>query len=231
MKALRTIGISVLVAGLLLGSVGTVFAEKPPDVPRGQGLKLQGKKQGFAGNVTSVDEVTGNVTILSQKGIVTIMLTEAARYKIPRVMNKWGNLTEFQGQLEGNNLSALIDRRVVALAGNDTETETWEALKFMLLPVPGLPPLHAHRTGNVTEFNPWIADNGNLGNITIEDVHGATHTFLIDEETTYRPVPEEEIASEIELGSFVTVVTTGDPKLEPGEKAIAKAIVVHRRDT
>jgi hypothetical protein len=224
MKALRTIGISVLVAGLLLGSVGTVFAEKPPDVPRGQGLKLQGKKQGFAGNVTSVDEVTGNVTILSQKGIVTIMLTEAARYKIPRVMNKWGNLTEFQGQLEGNNLSALIDRRVVALAGNDTETETWEALKFMLLPVPGLPPLHAHHTGNVTEFNP-----GAGGNITIEDIHGVSHTFDLDADTKFRP--RGTTSAQITIGNFVTVVTTGDPKLEPGEKAIAKAIVVHRRDT
>lgn len=223
MKALRTIGILVLVAGLLLGSVGTVFAEKPPDVPPGKLPKFQGEKRGFSGNVTDV--TNGNVTILTEQGIVTVMLTEAARYKIPRVMNKWGNLTEFEDQLEGD-FSALIDRRVVALAGN--VTGTWEALKFMLLPVPGLEPLHAHRTGNVTEFNE--PSGSNSGNITIEDVHGVSHTFDLADDMSYRPKELNGLTGlplqESVVGHFVTVVIKGDPKLETAK---AKAIVVHHR--
>lgn len=218
MKALRTIGILVLVAGLMLGSVGTVFAEKPTDVPRGNGLKFQGQKRGFSGNVTGV--VDGNVTIDRGQGLtVTVRLTERAQYKIPRVMNKWGNLTEFKEQLEGD-LAALEGRRVVALAGNSTGK--WESLKLLLLPEQGLPPLHAHRTGNVTAFNP-----GAGGNITIEDVHGVSHVFNLADDTSYRPkdlgeVPEPEEV----IGHFVTVVIKGDPKLATAK---AKAIVVHPR--
>ena len=226
MKALRTIGILVLVAGLMLGSVGTVFAGGPPHDPPGKPPKFEGKKQGFAGNVTNVI-LPGNVTILTEEGPVVVMLTEEeTKYKIPRVMNKWeGNLTKFKSKGElGDDLSGLIERRVVTLAGNLTDTETWKALKFMLLPVPGLPPLHAHRTGNVTEFNP-----GAVGNITIEDIHGVSHTFDLDADTKFRP--RGTTSAQITIGNFVTVVTTGDPKLEPGEKSIAKAIVVHRRDT
>ena len=215
MKALRTIGILVLVAGLLLGSVGTVFAEKPSDVPRGKGLN-QGQKRGFAGNVTGV--TAGNVTILTEEGPVDVMLPEEARYKIPRVMNKWGNLTAFTNTLGGDLSTALFERRVVALAGNSTGG--WEALKLMLLPVPGLPPIHAHRTGNVTDFT------GADGNITIEDVHGVSHTFVVDGNTTYRtkelgevPEPPGDL-----IGSFVTVVIKGNPKLA---SAKAKVIVVH----
>ncbi len=217
MKTLRTIGILVLVSGLMLSSVGTVFADGPPDGPPGKGPKFQVQKRGFSGNVTDV--TNGNVTILTEQGIVTVMLTEEARYKIPRVMNKWGNLTEFEDQLEGD-LSALVDRRVVALAGNVTGTR--EALKFMLLPVPGLEPLHAHRTGNVTEFTP-----GAGGNITIEDVHGVSHTFDLADDMSYRPKELGEVPALGDVkGHFVTVVIKGDPKLETAE---AKAIVVHHR--
>ncbi|TET17837.1 MAG: hypothetical protein E3J81_01310 [Dehalococcoidia bacterium] len=229
MKALRTIGILVLVAGLMLGSVGTVFAGGPPDDPPGKGPKFQ--KRGFSGNVTGV--IDGNVTIDRGQGLtVTVRLTERAQYKIPRVMNKWGTLSQFKEQLEGD-LAALEGRRVVALAGNSTGK--WEALKLMLLPVPGLPPLHAHRTGNVTVFNPPSEDNANLGNITIVDRDNIPHTFVVDGNTTYRPKEFDELAeTEPEnlhgavIDQFVTVVTTGDPKVE---QPVAKAIVIHRRDT
>ena len=213
----------------MLGSVGTVFAEGPPEGTPGKGHKFQEQKRGFCGNVTDVTD--GNVTIDIGKGLtVKVMLIERARYKIPRVMNKWGNLTEFKGQLEGGNLSALEGRRVVTLAGNGTGK--WESLKLLLLPVPGvpgLPPLHAHRTGNVTEFN--LPSGSNSGNITIEDVHGVTHTFDLAADTTYRPrefseLTETDLYNAV-IGHFVTVVTTGDPKLEP----VAKAVVIHRRDT
>jgi len=221
MKALRTIGILVLVAGLLLGSVGTVFAGGPPEGTPGKGLKFQGEKQGFSGNVTGV--IDGNVTIDRGKGLtVTVRLTEEAQYKIPRVMNKWSNLSQFKEQLEGD-LAALVGRRVVALAGNSMGK--WESLKLLLLPVPGLPPLHAHRTGNVTDFTP-----GAGGNITIVDIHGELHTFDLAGNATYHPAEFSDLtgdALDIAItGSFVTVVIKGDPKLETAK---AKAIVVHPR--
>jgi hypothetical protein len=243
MKALRTIGILVLVAGLLLGSVGTVFAKGgPPEGTPGKGLKFEGKRHGFAGNVTGViDGIDGNVTIRTKLGNVTLMLTGETRYKIPGVMNKWeGNLTKFKSKGElGEDLDALVGRRVVALAGNVTEAPpgpfTGEAVRLMLLPglgEQGLPLLHAHRTGNATDFNPWIKENGKLGNITIVDRDNIPHTFVVDGNTTYRPKEFSDLTGDAldsaVTGSFVTVVTIGDPKLEPGAKAIAKAIVVHR---
>ena len=224
MKALRTIGILVLVAGLMLGSVGTVFAGEPPHDPPGKGPKFQEQKRGFSGNVTEV--IDGNVTIDRGQGLtVTVRLTERAQYKIPRVMNKWGTLSQFEEQLEGD-LAALEGRRVVALAGNSTGK--WESLKLLLLPVPGLPPLHAHRTGNVTEFNPLPSgENGNFGNITIEDVHGVSHVFNLADDTSYRPKELGEVPEPGEvIDHFVTVVIKGDPKLETAK---AKAIVVHPR--
>ena len=225
MKALRTIGILVFVAGLMLSSVGTVFAGGPPHDPPGKDPKFRGEKRGFCGNVTLITD--GNVTIDIGQGLtVKVMLIERARYKIPRVMNKWGNLTEFKGQLEGGNLSALEGRREVTLAGN--VTGEWKALKLLLLPVPGvpgLPPLHAHRTGNVTEFTP-----GAGGNITIEDVHGVTHTFDLADDMSYRPKELSGLTGialyDEVIGHFVTVVIKGDPKLETAK---AKAIVVHHR--
>ena len=235
MKALRTIGILVLVAGLMLSSVGTVFAGGPPHDPPGKDPKFRGEKRGFCGNVTLVTD--GNVTIDRGQGLtVTVRLTERAQYKIPRVMNKWGNLSQFKEQLEGD-LATLEGRRVVTLAGNGTGK--WESLKLLLLPVPGvpgLPPLHAHRTGNVTAFNPLPnGENGNFGNITIEDVHGVSHTFDLADDMSYRPKELDELAEtepeelpDAVIDQFVTVVTTGDPKVE---QPVAKAIVVHRRDT
>ena len=218
MKALRTIGILVLVAGLMLGSVGTVFAGGPSNDPPGKGPKFQEQKRGFSGNVTDV--IDGNVTIDRGQGLtVTVRLTERAQYKIPRVMNKWGNLSQFKEQLEGD-LAALEGRRVVALAGNGTGK--WESLKLLLLPVPGLPPLHAHRTGNVTDFNP-----GAGGNITIVDRDNIPHTFYLDDDTSYRPKELGEVPDPGDvLDHFVTVVITGDPKVE---QPVAKAIVVHHR--
>jgi len=228
MKGLRIICIFALVTLFVLGSMGTVFAKGgPPADKPGNGPKLQVEKQGFAGNVTYV--VGGNVTIATEdKGNVIVKLIDDADYKIPREMNKWGNLTVFKSYLEGKTLSALEGRRVVALAGN--VSGTWEALKFLLLPVPGTQPLHAHRTGNVTAPPP--AD-GTSGNITIEDVHGVLHTFAVigndtaaENQTIYRPMGIN--AGNITVGSFVTVVTIGNQKsVDLPALPVAKAIVLH----
>jgi hypothetical protein len=211
MKGLRVILIFALVALLVAGSVGTVYAKggKPSDVPKGP--KFQGEKQGFSGNVTKVWD--GNVTIKTEQGwIGNVTLKEKASYKIPSLMNNWGNLTVFKSYLEGGTLSALEGRRVVVLAGNDSGT--WEALKLLLLPAPGIQPLHIHRTGNVTEFNPKPG-----GNITIVDVNSVNHTFTITNAPTYRPQGIDE--PDIETGCWVTVVSTGQAPY------VVKAIVLH----
>ncbi len=220
MKGLRIICIFTLVALFVLGSMGTVFAKA--DNP-GKGPYLRGDKQGFAGNVTGVAD--GNVTIATEdKGDVTVELPEDAFYKIPREMNKWDNLTEFKSYLAGGNLSALEGRRVVVLAGNSTGA--WVAIKFMLLPIPGTQPMHAHRTGNVTEFNKPASGNSWIGNITIIDVHGVSHLFKVGNETIYRPAAID--SDNITVGSFVTVVTTGNQKsVEWTDLPVAKAIVLH----
>jgi len=217
MKGLKIVCILTLVALLVLGSVGTVFAKggPPDDKP------VKAPKQGFNGNVTNV--VNGNVTIDTEgKGSVILALTDDARYKIPSVMNQWNDYDAFINAL-GGNLIALQSRKVVALAGNDTGI--WKVLQFMVLPAPGTEPMHAHRVGNVTEFNKPDAGNGWLGNITIIDVHSATHTFGVGNETVYRPKAKDLGIGNITIGSFVTVVITGKEKSQ--ELPVAKAIVLH----
>lgn len=222
MKGLKGIFIIVLAAVLVLGSVGTIFAKGPPASPPGkEGPKFQGEKQGFFGNVTAVHD--GNVTVATEKGNVTITLNDTAKYKIVREMNKWGNLTAFESNLGG--ISAIVGDRVVFLAGN--ATGALELLKFMVLPMPGTQPLHAHQTGLVYEFH---APSGNItGNITIVDVHGVHHMFAVGNSTVYRPmgIGAGNITADKTLGnsSFVTVVTTGNPEVQP--PPLAKAIVLH----
>jgi len=217
MKGLRGIWIVALVAVLMLVSFGTVFAKGPPASPPGNGgPKSQGEKQGFFGNVTTV--IDGNVTIKTAQGLVTLTSPADFQYKIPREIGKW----------QSGNLSALGDlagSRVVILAGN--VSGTWQILKLMVLPVPGTQPLHAHQVGNVTASPPA---NGTSGNITIEDVHGVLHKFAvigndsaIDNQTIYRPIGVQ--VGNITVGSFVTVVTTGNQ--DSVELPVAKAIVLH----
>jgi hypothetical protein len=220
-KGLRGIFIIALVAALVLGSIGTVFAKGPPSTPPGKEKAGSHAKQGFFGNVTAVND--GNVSIGTQQGNVTVTLSDNAKYKIVRVMNKWGNRTEFESKLGG--LSALAGDRVVFLAGN--VTGMLDILKFMVLPMPGTQPLWAHQTGMVYEFN--APSGSSTGNITIVDVHGVYHTFSVGNDTIYRPMGTEagNITGNITLenASFVTVVTTGNPDVQP--PPLAKAIVLH----
>lgn len=226
MKAFRNICICLLVISLMLVSAGTVFANEPSDNGQGKGPQYHGERQGFSGNVTSVyaGSVTddGNVTLITGQGwTVTVALKNEFRFKIPKVLNRWelGNITDFASHLEGG-LDSLLDRRVVVLAYNIEETTppdtfSGDVLKFMVLPVPG-EPLHAHHAGIVTEIVTYPLN----GNITIVDVHGVSHPFIIDGDTFYRPQGIDD--SDITLDSFVTVITTG------GEPDVAKAIVLHK---
>lgn len=222
MKVVRIIGILLLSLGLLVGSVGEAFAkEGPPDTPPGQVNKTQekanqaGKKSSFSGEVTGVGD--GNITLVDKKqGEVVIILSETAKYKVPGQIKGWGNLTDLTEAL-GGNLTALEGRKVAASVVNVSEALVGEAVRLTVFPVKGQP-LHAHRTGTVTLFEP-----GDGGNITIEDVHGVSHNFSLTSETQYKP--EEIGPDDIVVGeSFVTVVTKGNPKVN----IEAKAVVLHR---
>jgi hypothetical protein len=209
--------------------------EEKPKADHAKNLKSVGKKRGFSGNVTEVIRFSdgngfGNVTLLTtQNWTVVVELSELTNYKIPR--EKMGWISDFDYFVEeglNGNLTELEGRRVGVLAGNVTGTPpgpfTGEALKFMVLPQPGTPQ-HAHRTGNVTEELNLPDPNieGSIGNITIVDLKGVSHFFALDGNTTYHPYPPEMTIEQIQIGSYVTVVTTGDPKLDPP----AKAIVLH----
>jgi hypothetical protein len=220
MRGLRIICIFALVALLVLGSIGTVFAkEGPPADKPGNGPKFQGVKQGFSGNVTNV--VGGNVTLALSGGTVKLLAGDEFQYKVPREINKWqlGNITNVIQAVDGS----LIGRRVAVQAGNDTGD--WIVLKLLVLPVPGTQPMHAHRVGNVTVFNKPPSENGWIGNITIIDVHGVSHLFTVGNSsvTVYHPAGID--AGNITVGSFVTVVTTG--KQKSVDLPVAKAIVLH----
>jgi hypothetical protein len=202
----------------MLGSIGTVFAKGPPSDKPGNGPKLKVEKQGFSGNVTDVNG--GGLTIDIGGGeTVTIMASAEFGYKIPREINKWtrGNITDLNLYLGGN----LITRRVVVQAGN--VTGTWAVLKLLVLPIPGTQPMHAHRTGVVTDFHA-PSSNVTTGNITIIDVYGMYHTFTVGNDTYYRPMGMG--AGNITVGkTFVTVVSANGPNA--ASPPIAKAIVLH----
>ncbi|UCC61211.1 MAG: hypothetical protein JSV02_05170 [Dehalococcoidia bacterium] len=209
--------------------------EEKPKAKKEKNAKSAGKNRGFSGNVTEVIEFSdgngfGNVTLLTnQNWTVVVELNEFTRYKLPRGNMGW--ISDFDCFVEeglNGNFTELEGRRVGVLAGNVTGEPhgpfTGVALKFMLMPQPGTPP-HAHRTGNVTEFNLPDPDiEGSIGNITIVDLKGFSHFFVVDGNTTYRPSPPEMTVEQIQIGSFVTVVTIGNPKHDPP----AKAIVLHR---
>jgi hypothetical protein len=228
MKYMRILAVLAVVVALMTGSLGSAFAKGPPDENPGKGQEKQeqkqeqGKKQGFFGNVTEANE--GNVTFTTkQDWTVTLTLTETTRYKIPSVTRGWADFEEFVEGL-GGNITALEGMRIAVSATGVVEDPEGmfegEASKLSVVPPPGeRPRLHAHRTGIVTAF-----DEGEEGSITISDVHGVDHEFQLmsGNATVYRP--QGALASDIVVEeSFVTVVTTGDPKLGPP----AKAIVIH----
>jgi hypothetical protein len=216
MKILRIIGILALVAGLVLGSVGSsVFAKKPPDVPRG-GQQFPGKR-GLSGNVTSVATITGGEAYLIQletkQGTFNVTANLTAKYMVPRKTKGPTNLATFLGIV--GDPPDIVGRRVAALV-TLTNASTADAIRLMLMP--DGPPLHAHRVGVVQSF--YASDN-----ITIIDRHGVSHNFDMNG-TIYHP--EGTTAVDIKTSepwSFVTVVTKGDPKQNP----VAKAIVLHKK--
>jgi len=235
MKILRTIGILALVAGLVLGGVGSALAEQPDDVPRGGGPHSPAGKRGLSGNVTSLGAFTDGVEyIISLEtkhwGTVNITANLTTKYMVPWWTHGSANLTTFidiVDEDEDGDLDELVGRRLAVLVTNLVEVDgvfTADAIRLMLIPSPDAPPFqmhhrHAHRVGVVEDFTP--------GSIEIIDKDGVSHIFTLNG-TVYRPDTiagltgtdlEDAIA-----GGCVTVVTKGDPK-----KAglVAKAIVLH----
>ena len=225
MKILRTIVILALVAGLVLGGVGTAFAKKPPDVPRGGGPHSPGKR-GLSGNVTSVETITAGeeyVIDLETKrwGTVHVTANVIAKYMVPRETHGAKDLATFLEIVDENedgDLEELEGRRLAVLATNLVEGGyvpiTADAIRLMLIPSPAHH-RYMHRVGVVQAFTEGTS-------ITIIDKDGEPHTFDLNGTTVYRPEGTTDV--NIVVGSPVTVVTTGDPKLGT---AIAKAIVLH----
>jgi hypothetical protein len=225
MRYVRCLAIIALVGVLIAGSTGIAAAKGPPEGNPGKGPHGHGKNQNFVGNVTSACE--GNITFTAKQGWeVTMTLTEGTAYMVPSVAK---GKVDFAGFIEaiGGNITALEGRRIGARGAGVVEGPegmyTGDATRILVYPGAFQKQvrarLHAHRTGVVTAFS----TDGN-GNITIVDVHGVSHTFTMSgNQTIYRP--QGMTASDVEVDeSFVTVVTTGDPKLGPP----AKAIVIHR---
>ncbi len=224
MKGLRIVSILLLVFGLLLGSVGSIFAQDPtPSGHPSPSPPVTGKRQGFFGNVTSVS--SGNITLVTQEGwTVVLKLQDTTRYNLPGETQGWVNLSDFTTAL-GGSLNALVGSRVIALASDVTGSPpgpfAGNAVRVMAVPS-RQQPLFAHRTGIVVQFE--VGPSGN-GTITIVDIAKVNHQFtIVGNETQY--FPNGTKPSDIQVNnSFVTVVTTTNPRLQP----VAKAVVLHGR--
>lgn len=220
MKILRAIGILALVAGLVLGGEGSVFANGKPDEPPGGGQ--HSPKHGLFGTVASVATITGGeeylIELETKQGTFDVTADVTAKYMVPRETHGSKDLATFLGivgdppAIEGRRLAVLVTL---------TNEFTANAIRLMLIPSPGSRPLHAHRVGvvEVGAFNPDTS-------ITITDRYGEHYTFTLSG-TVYRPdtiagLTGTALEAEI-IGGCVTVVTKGDPKLGP----VAKAIVLH----
>jgi hypothetical protein len=215
MKALRNICILVLAAGLVLGSAGGVFADSSAPSRDADG-DVQDQWRVFYGSVIAVNN--GNVTIdTKHSGDVVVTLNDTTRFKVLGEAG-WVKLDKFKVAL-GGSLSELQGDRVAVLAINVSKTSAGafagEAVLFVVMQRHEVLRNH-HRTGIVTEFS--LDSRGN-GNITIKDIHGASHRFtIIGNETSYNPQDKRP-----KNGDFVTVVTKGEPK----PQSMAKMIVVH----
>lgn len=233
MKILKTFCILAIVATLMIGGTSSVFAKGKPDEPPGQSEHSPGKR-GLFGTVTSVDTIGAGeeyiIHLETNQGPVAVTINgePGTKYKVPREIHGQTDLAGFLDIVDENDdedLNELEGSRIAALVSFVSESEA-QALKLMLIPVG--PPSHAHRVGIVTAFTPYTPDeDGDDGSIEIIDKDGVPHTFVITDDTVYRPdeISEktpEELEEELE-GGCVTIVTTGDPKLEPP----AKAIVLH----
>ena len=222
MKVLRSVLILVLVAGLVLASVGTVLAQPSTDAATASHPDLAAIAlwRAFFGNVTEVNGA--NITIATKySGDVVITLTEMTRCKILGDIG-WVRLDKFKEVL-GGDLSTLVGKRVAVVAINVRESSsgwlTGDAVLFVVMEPLWLP-LH-QTTGAVTEF--YTDQNGN-GNITVLDIHSTSHQFTImSNETRYSPAgtgPGNITAGQ----SFVTVVYRGGPNAAP--PPLARAIVL-----
>ena len=118
MKVLRSICILVLAAGLVLGSVGSVFADSSAPSRDADG-DVQDQWRVFSGNVIAVNN--GNVTIdTKHSGDVVVTLNDMTRFKVLGEAG-WVKLDKFRVAL-GGSLSELQGDRVAVLAINVSKT-------------------------------------------------------------------------------------------------------------
>ena len=67
MKILRILGILAIVAALVIGGTGSVFAKGPPSESQGGGDNAHGKR-GFVGTAVDADDSEGYVVIETKQG-------------------------------------------------------------------------------------------------------------------------------------------------------------------
>jgi hypothetical protein len=221
MKALRSILILVLVGGLMLASVGIVFAQSSTDAaPTSYPIvAAHGLWRAFFGNVTAVNG--GNITIATKNsGDVVITLDETTRCETLG-NTTWITLDEFTSNL-GGNLSELEGENVAVVAINVQGPSgglTGDAVLFAVMEPVRVMPIH-QTTGNVTEF---ATDPSGNGNITIMDIHGVSYEFsIIGNETSYSPAGTGPGNITVDQ-TFVTVVSRGNPNAQP----VANVIMIH----
>ena len=221
MKAIRSVLILVLVAGLVLASVGSVFAQSGTGTaPASDPNPVVGALwRAFFGNVTGVNG--DNITIATKfSGDVVVTLTESTRCEILGDTG-WMKLDEFTNKL-GGDLSALEGKSVAVVAINvqgPPGALTGDAVLFVVMEPIRIMPIH-QTTGNVTEF---FTDSSGNGNITVTDIHGASYEFtIIGNETRYSP--PRMGPGNITVGqTFVTVVSRGELNAQP----VAKVILIY----
>ena len=222
MKGLRSVLVLVLVAGLMLASVGSVFAQSSTGAGAASHANPVAKLpwRAFFGNVTEVNG--GNVTIATKNsGDVVITLTEMTRCEILGETG-WTNVAEFTNKL-GGSLSALEGKSVAVVAINVQGPSgglTGDAVLFAVIEPLRLMPIH-QTIGNVTEF--FTNSSGN-GNITVKDIHGVYYEFTImGNQTRYSP-PGMGPGNITVNQTFVTVVSRGELNAQP----VAKVILIYK---
>ena len=203
MKILRAVGILALVAGLVIGSAGSAFAQGKADPPGGSSHS-PGKPHGLFGEVSDLDDQAETFTLTTRRGEeVSVTATSATKYKVPE-------------SPPSDDINTISDGDWVAMNG------IWDGDNFCPKKVHVVPGqgLNFHFVGTVTATD----GDANTGTITVECKKVADPvTFSVSESTQYRP--DGAGFGFITAGNTVTVVASGWDAT--AGTATAKAIVLH----
>ncbi len=209
MKKRSLLSITLVIITLLFTTSTALAAAptvKPTPKPKND-IASQGKPDDKGGKQKAPQHLKGTVTGVSATSItlkladgtsVDIGLDSQTRINIPTVKNAtWSQINL--------NVQAVVQARPDATTGLPV------AMTIMV--VPGKP-VHFHRVGTVTIYNPNV-------DITIQDKDGQTTTFLLAPQAKILPL---EQASKLAVGAKVTIISRRDPT---GGPLTAQGVVVH----